>query len=127
MGEIKPISVPEITAFFAVRPGEVLHFSQTMQDQGDCYAVMLVETPSFPGDGHIESAALSVVCAAPYNTETGASGNASRWGWVHIEAATKELLGNALEHIGAIPGVWYFMYVSGGVGHRPRTHFTEGG
>ena len=115
------IPMPQ-SAFLALRPGEIVHLAETMIDQSGSYAVMLHETPALPGKQHIESLNLTVLCAGWYSTEYGASGNEKRWGWVHLEADTKEMIGNALQSIDAIPGQWYYLYISGGVGHRPHSH-----
>lgn len=111
------------TAFLAVRPGEMLHFSEERYDQESGYAVMLIETPAFPGQAHPESSHRSVLCAGWYTTEEGVLGDTPAWGWVHLEANTKELIGHGLESIRAIPGQWYYLLLSGGLGNRPQDHF----
>lgn len=112
------------TTFLAMRPGEQLHFSAIPYDQGETYAVMLLETPKFPGVGHIESKQLSVICAITHAVMVGDSGK-YRWGWVHLEQNTKEIIGAGLEQFDAEPNKWYCMLISGGIGHRPEEHFQD--
>jgi hypothetical protein len=118
---------PPLTAFLAMRPGEMFHLSERPYDQAGCYAVMLHETPLFPGsEHHPESKNFTVLCAGWYNTEEGELGEERAWGWVHLEASTKEIIGNGLENIHAVPGKWYYMLTSGALGNRPPEHFKVG-
>lgn len=110
------------TPLLALRPGEVMHFSEQRYDQSEAYVVMLCEVPAFPGASHPEAKNLSVICAGQYSTEDGELDGVA-WGWVHLDPGTKELVGHGLEAIGAQPGKWYYMLLSGGLGNRPREHF----
>ena len=110
------------TTFLAMRPGEFLHFSKTPYDQKPYYLVMLLETPPFPGISHPESKSLSVICAIQH----GVTGSEEAiWGWVHLEQSTKEVIGAGLERFGAQSNKWYCMLISGGIGHRPMSHFLS--
>ena len=110
------------TAILAMRPGEMLHFSKIPYDQKPCFIVMLLETPPFPGESHSESKSLSVICAIQH----GVTGSEEAvWGWVHMEQSTKEVVGAGLERFGAQPNQWYCMLSSGGIGHRPMSHFIS--
>ena len=112
------------TAVFEIRPEEMLRFTDGPYDQSSCYAVRLVEADAFPsGKAHEESKLLSIQCAGWYNTEQGKSGNEKRWGWVHLGPMAKEMIGHGLVELNVEVGKWYFMYVCGGVGHRPKNHF----
>ncbi len=112
------------TIFLAMRPGEQLHFSEGPYDYGETYAVMLLETPKFPGVGHIESKPLSVICAIQHSVIVGDSGE-YKWGWVHLEPNTKEIIGAGLTRFNADTNKWYCMLISGGIGHRPESHFRD--
>lgn len=116
----------EITAFLAFRPTELTIITETPYDQKPYYAVMLLETPQFPGKQHVESQNMTVLCAAKYDTSHGESGDEPRWGWVHMEAATKEDIGRMLSRNGATTGKWYCLYIMQGIGHRPLKHFVSG-
>jgi hypothetical protein len=112
------------TPFFAMRPEEQLHFSRIPYDQESCYAVMLLATPALPGDTHKSNGShpLAVLCAAWHDTTE----HGYAWGWVHLEANTKELIGYHLENnMEAEVGKWYYMLVSGGIGHRPLSHMKD--
>ena len=110
------------TTFLAMRPGEQLHFSLIPYDQKATYAVMLLETPKFPGVGHPESKPLSIICAVQHDVVEGESTKVL-WGWVHLEQNTKEVIGQGLEQFNAESNKWYCMLISGGIGHRPESHF----
>ncbi len=111
------------TMFLAMRPGEQLHFSKIPYDGKPCFIVMLLETPPFPGESHNKSKSLSVICAIQH----GIAGEyeTDRWGWVHLEQWTKEVIGAGLERFDAQPNKWYCMLISGGIGHRPMSHFLS--
>lgn len=110
------------TAMFAARPGEVFHLSDTPRDQAPSYAVMLHKVPDFPGNKHPESSSLTVLCAGQYTTEKGVLDGARAWGWVHLENDTKQLIGYALQSMNAPLDKWFYLYISGGIGHRSESH-----
>ncbi len=112
-------------AILTLRPGEQFFIMDYAPDQGACYAVMLHETPPFPGIHHEESLSLSVLAAAKYSTEHGKSGNEPRWGWVALDGETKELIGNMLLEMYAQHDQWYYMLITGGIGHRDIEHIRK--
>ena len=112
-------------ATLTVQIGQQFHIFPYSPDQAGDYAVMLLETPDFPGIGHEESHNLTVLCAAQYATTYGKSGSEERWGWVHLDAETKAMIGQALGRINATPGKWYYMLVTGGYGHRSVEHVAK--
>lgn len=95
----------------AIRLGEQIEFSnQPFEGEEVSYAVALVETPSFPETHHPESDRLAVICAGKYSVNEGElAGRGDFWGWVTLEAETKQFVGEALLEYGARPGDWVYM------------------
>lgn len=113
------------SATLTFRPGERFFIMDFVPDQDACYAVMLLETPAFPGKQHEESHNLSVLAAAKYPTTNGKSGDEPRWGWIQLDGETKDMIGNMLIEIKALPGQWYYMLIEGGIGHRSMEHILK--
>lgn len=113
------------SANLSLRPGEQIHLMDFIPDQAPAYAVMLLETPGFPGIGHEESRGLSVLACGYYPTIEGKSGDQPRWGWVHLDAESKDMVGQALLKLNAQPGKWFYMLITGGIGHRSVEHVQQ--
>lgn len=100
----------------ALRPNEQRLYSPT-PFEGECYAVMLLETPSPPGAQHPETLNMTVLCAGQYKTLVH---DVLDWGWIHLNFDTKEVIGNDMVEENFIPGQWYYMIVFSGLGNRSR-------
>jgi hypothetical protein len=99
-------------AILTARSGEEFYYHEEKPEQ-DCYAVMLHQAPAFPGQSHEECTQFSVLCCGKYITlET--SPSESKWGWIELNADTRNLIGSDLLEMNAEPGRWYYLTVSGG-------------
>ena len=104
----------------ALRTGEQRLYSP-IPFEGTCYAVMLLNTPPLPGDKHPESDPMTVICAARYTT---ISHDALDWGWIHLDFDTKQIIGEDMVDSNFMPGQWYYMIISGGLGVRSRGYMA---
>jgi len=78
-------------------------------------AEMKFTVPAFPGEYHKHDyPEMAVLCAARYATLNG--GPERKWGWIHLDSITKDVIGEDLVSIAAEPDVWYYMTVSNGYG-----------
>jgi len=76
---------------------------------------MIHPVPAFPGEYHKHDyPEMAVLCAARYATLNG--GPERKWGWIHLDSITKDVIGEDLVSIAAEPDVWYYMTVSNGYG-----------
>lgn len=98
------------TSTLALRPGETRQYFDHEPDDPH-YIVALVNAPAFPAEGHEKSKPLGVMCAQRYRVVEGGDDRVL-WGWVHLTADTKSILGRDLYGRGAKPGRWYYLVIS---------------
>ena len=96
---------------FSFRVGERAGYSEQEPEllPEQYYAVALIETPGPPGDAHPESRGFAVIAMQRYRAVEGQKPGEILWGWVHITADTKKLIGLDLLENEATPGIWYYL------------------
>ena len=102
------ISIPATLAF---RPDEIRTYQAAEPDDAyNMYAVCLAPTPEYPPRAaSTRCVPLAVLCL---QFATWGHDMFPSWGWIHIDADSKRLIGQDLEDNEAEPGKWYYMTLS---------------
>ncbi len=88
----------------AIRDGETYGLREDRPNMtgGQIFKAALIETIPLPGPQHPSSENFTAVVARKY---------VDGWGWVHLEAETKQVIAAMLKDNDFTPGVWYWLWV----------------